>query len=426
MSESWEFSGVFTCTFSPSSSRVAITHKASVKFDVALLPQIVITSEPQFPRCKEHSTEKVAVKVKLIFNMQKLNHTFKESILDSIKIDFELIDKRPRHHKLDCVSWDEINREWSTDGCKWEGPNNEGRCTCKHLSSFAILVSNDPEDVPFTSEITMAGLVISIISLVVCLVTELLVWSAVVKSNSLYIRHTAHINISLSLLFADCVFLASSFPENFSANWCPVFVVLKHFFYLSMFFWMLCLSMVLLRQTVYVFQDLSKTKYLVASYFMGYAFPLFIVTVTFISYGSGAKGSYYTTKGCWLTYVGLLEGSIHTFIIPIGIIIFVNVFSMLVVIFKLLDLSKTSANSSQNQHKAAKNILRSVVILTPIFGVTWIFGFAVMAVDLAFGAIALVVNYTFVLLNAFQFKSSSTSTSFKSETSSTLDLKGKK
>ena len=42
---------------------VKILHRASFKLDVALLPQIVIFSDPQFPQCKNGST-RVSVRVK--------------------------------------------------------------------------------------------------------------------------------------------------------------------------------------------------------------------------------------------------------------------------------------------------------------------------------------------------------------------------
>uniref|UniRef100_A0A8C5G5L5 G-protein coupled receptors family 2 profile 2 domain-containing protein n=1 Tax=Gouania willdenowi TaxID=441366 RepID=A0A8C5G5L5_GOUWI len=134
---------------------------------------------------------------------------------------------------------------------------------------------------------------------------------------------------------------------------------------------------------------------------LGYVCPLVIVFVSFLTNGGGAEGQYFSRDTCWLVYNGLMKGSIYCFLIPVGIIVFVNVFSMLVVIVKLLNHPSTE-KVHVKEKMAAKTIMRSVIILTPIFGVTWITGFAVMLLDLTNGPIALAVNYIFVLMNAFQ------------------------
>ncbi|XP_045919072.1 adhesion G protein-coupled receptor F5 [Micropterus dolomieu] len=319
----------------------------------------------------------------------------------TVEITFPLLQPRPRNVIMTCVYWNFNTSTWSSDGCDWKGATNEGQCVCRHLSSFAILMSKKPLEITALTEITYAGLSISVLSLTITLVIELIVWSHVVKTNTLYLRHTAHVNISLCLLVADCCFLASSNPREITAIWCVTFVVVKHFCYLSMFFWMLCLSCTLLHQAVYLFHNVSKKNYLRFSLVVGYVCPLLIVVITFLT-NNGDEGKYYTSETCWLVYSGLLKGSIYTFVIPVGIIVFVNVFSMLVVIMKLLDHPKNTEKSHEKEKKAALTVMRSVILLTPIFGVTWIFGFAVMLLDLTSGPVAYAANYAFTLLNAFQ------------------------
>ncbi|XP_040916171.1 adhesion G-protein coupled receptor F3 [Toxotes jaculatrix] len=323
----------------------------------------------------------------------------KQSQTVEVNIDFELLSQRPRNVEIKCVTWDNNTREWSSDGCEWEGPSNVGRCVCRHLSSFAILMSKSPKEVPGIEQITIIGLSISVMSLIISLAIELTVWSAVVKTNTLYLRHTAHVNISVSLLVADCCFLASSKPHDLPEIWCKTFVVLKHFCFLSMFFWMLCLSCTLLHQAVFLFHTVSKKIYLRFSLILGYGCPLLIVAITFLTNQGGAEGVYFHSDTCWLVYSGFFKGSLYTFVIPVGIIVFMNVFSMVVVIMKLLDHPKTTEKSQQT---AAKTVMRSVILLTPVFGVTWIFGFLVTLLDLTEGTIALAANYVFTLLNAFQ------------------------
>ncbi|XP_044022083.1 adhesion G-protein coupled receptor F3 [Siniperca chuatsi] len=339
-------------------------------------------------------------------NSHVVSVTTEKKELDTlkVKITFPLLKPRPRNVEIKCVSWENNTRTWSSEGCKWTYSNsssNEEQCVCTHLSSFAILMSKTPLYISGLEEITYVGLSISVMSLIVSLVIELIVWNAVVRTNSLYLRHTAHVNISLCLLVADCCFLASSKPGAISEIWCKTFVVLKHFCYLSMFFWMLCLSSTLLHQAVFLFHNVSKKNYLRFSLVLGYVCPLLIVVITFLA-NNGDEGLYFSSETCWLLYSGLLKGSIHTFIIPVGIIVFINVFSMLVVIMKLLDHPKNTEKSHEKEKKAAITVMRSVIFLTPIFGVTWIFGFAVMLLDLTSGYMAYAVNYAFTLLNAFQ------------------------
>ncbi|XP_034050970.1 adhesion G-protein coupled receptor F3 [Thalassophryne amazonica] len=319
----------------------------------------------------------------------------------SVIIDFTLLRPRPRNHKLKCVYWDTANGEWSTQGCEWESHYKGVRCKCTHLSSFAVLMSKYPEEILGLQELSYVGLSISVFSLILSLTIELVVWSTVVKTDTLFLRHTAHINISLCLLIADGCFLAS-LHHGMSETWCQVTVVLKHFCYLAMFFWMLCLSSTLLHQAVFLFHNISKKVYTRFSLILGYFCPFLIVIITFITNDTGSEGSYFSRDTCWLIYTGLMKGSIHTFFIPAGIIVFVNIFCMVVVIMKLLDRPKTPESMCKKEKTAVKSIMRSLILLSPVFGVTWVFGFAVTAIDFASGPEAHVVNYVFTLLNSFQ------------------------
>ncbi|XP_029349006.1 adhesion G protein-coupled receptor F4 [Echeneis naucrates] len=314
-----------------------------------------------------------------------------------VSIEFTLLNPRPRDVAIYCVSWSNSTRQWSSDGCEWKGG---GKCFCTHLSSFAILMSKHPITLPAMKEITVVGLSVSIISLTICIVIQLIVWSAVVKSNTLYIRQVANFNISLCSLLGDCCFLATNQPK-ISKAWCVTVTVLKHFCYLSMFFWMLCLSCILLYQAVFVFHNVGKKIYLKCSLVLGYVCPFLIVSVTFLSYSAGAENSYYSMETCWLVYNGPFRGSIHSFVLPIAIIVFINVFTMGVVIVKLLDLQKTET-ANENDKTAAKTVMRTIILLTPVFGVTWLLGFGVMLLDLTSGYVVYAVNYAFVLLNTFQ------------------------
>ncbi|XP_030212250.1 adhesion G-protein coupled receptor F3 isoform X3 [Gadus morhua] len=323
---------------------------------------------------------------------------------EEVLIQFKLTNPRPRNREMKCVAMD-VKGKWSLDPCVWAGPRKEGSCKCKFSSAFAILLSRNAVNLPALREITFVGLAISIASLVSFLMIEGLVWKAVTKSVGLYLRHIILLNISVSLLIGNCSLFASAFPGVVSDLWCQICVVLEHFFFLAQFFWMFCLSSLLLFQTLYVWSELSKGWHQGICYSVGYGAPFLIVSITFVSHDGGAEGEYYDAHSCWLTHHSMLKGSFYSFIIPVGIIVFINLFSMALVIVKLLNPVKglgPGGHESRSGGHAAIRVLRSIIILTPVFGVTWIFGFASVALDLAEGLAASAAYYIFSICNSFQ------------------------
>ncbi|XP_020772955.2 adhesion G-protein coupled receptor F3 [Boleophthalmus pectinirostris] len=317
----------------------------------------------------------------------------------TIQIKFSLSKSRPRNFELKCSYRDKNASDWSQDGCKWI---SDSTCECNHLSSFVILMSKTKLEVPYLTEVSYVGLSVSIVCLIICLVVELIIWHDVVKTDTLHLRHCAHVNISLCLLIGDICFLASALPEELNEVWCKTFVVVEHFCYLAMFFWMFCLSSILLHKTVYVsLHGIGKTAYLRYSMVVGYVCPLLIVVITFLA-NNGAEGQYYSKETRWLVYNGVLKGSIFTFILPIGTIVFINMFFMCLVIMKLLQPIKAQQMLEDKDKNSAKTVIRSVILLTPVFGLTWGLGFLMIIFDLSNGFPAYAIHYLFTIMNAFQ------------------------
>ncbi|KAK6295281.1 hypothetical protein J4Q44_G00345070 [Coregonus suidteri] len=318
----------------------------------------------------------------------------------NIKLDFPITKSMAQDYNILCVFWNTTLMEWSEEGCKWKKMvNNRSYCECTHLTSFSVLMSKTPVTLLFLDEITYVGLGVSICSLLIFLIIEALVWSAVVKSNLSHFRHTALVNISLCLLLADCSMLAVYFPSIQTPTWCLVLTVTKQFFFLAMFCWMLCLSIMLLHQLIFIFHPLRKRVYLLLSTVLGYICPTVIVSVTYVYYKYTGK-PYHNTETCWLIYEGLLKGSIHAFLLPVGTIVFMNFFSMGVVIMTLLK-STVSDGSKSDEKETAKSIMKGVVLLTPVFGITWVLGFFVLSID-SRAPMGVVVNYAFSIINSFQ------------------------
>ncbi|XP_034435233.1 adhesion G-protein coupled receptor F1-like isoform X2 [Hippoglossus hippoglossus] len=316
------------------------------------------------------------------------------------KITMDFPSKQLNHTQPHCVFWVNNKTDWSETGCKVQPSDaNHTRCKCTHLTSFAVLMSKtDSSDVNLDT-ITYVGLAVSICSLLILLIIEALVWSVVVKTNLSYFRHTALVNIAVFLLLADCSFLASISPEKLSARLCLILTICKHVFYLATFSWMLCMSVMLIHRLIFVFSPLRKKVFMFLSSIVGYACPVLIVALSYV-YCKYNKKRYYEEKTCWLVFEGSLEGSIYAFLLPVGTVIFTNLFSMAVVIFTLLKSSAPDSSRS-DEKETAKSIIKVVLFLTPVFGVTWGIGFLLLIFDQDNDAYAF-LTYSFTILNSFQ------------------------
>ncbi|KAM7395822.1 hypothetical protein PAMA_007214 [Pampus argenteus] len=299
-----------------------------------------------------------------------------------------------------CVFWNTTTKEWSNEGCIVKTKDeNHTLCECNHLTSFSILMSRGDVSNSDLDNITKVGMCMSICALVIFLIIEFLVWSALVKTNLSHLRHTAMVNIAVFLLLADCCFLASSNPKTLSDTWCLVLTLCKHLFFLAMFCWMLVLSAMLVHQLIFVFSPLRKRVFMFLSSILGYVCPILIVGSSYV-YCKYTNKPYYTKK-CWLVYERLLEGSMHAFLLPVGTVIMINLFSMAVVI---LTLTKTTVpdGSKTDDKDTAKSILKVVVFLTPVFGVTWVIGFFLLILENQDSVVFAIANYSFTILNSFQ------------------------
>ncbi|MEQ2302578.1 hypothetical protein AMECASPLE_008066 [Ameca splendens] len=310
-------------------------------------------------------------------------------------------DEQPNATEYLCVFWDTKTNDWSNEGCVANvTDNNQTLCECNHLTSFSVLMAKSANvSSPDLDIITYIGLGVSVFSLLIFLFIESLVWSAVTKTNLSHFRHTAVVNIAVFRLLADCSFLASAFPDKISDTWCFTFTVCKHLFYLAMFTWMLCLSVMLVHQLIFVFSPVRKRVFMYLSSIVGYLLPIALVGTSYVYY-KYTEQDYYDKNTCWLRYERLLEGSIHAFLLPVGTIILSNLFSMVVVIVTLVKTSVPDSSKADDK-ETAKSILKVVVFLTPVFGVTWIIGFVILILE-DDDPMHKVANYSFTILNSFQ------------------------
>ncbi|EPY76617.1 G protein-coupled receptor 116 [Camelus ferus] len=272
---------------------------------------------------------------------------------------------------------------------------------CDHLTSFSILMSPDSPDPSSLLKILLdiisyIGLCFSIVSLAACLVVEAVVWKSVTKNRTSSMRHICIVNIATSLLVADIWFIVAAaihdhhYPLNETACVAATFFI--HFFYLSVFFWMLTLGLMLFYRLVFILHDTSKSLQKAIAFSLGYGCPLVISVITV---GATQPQEVYTRKNaCWLNWED--TKALLAFVIPALIIVVVNMTITVVVITKILRPSIGDKPSKQEKSSLFQ-ISKSIGVLTPLLGLTWGFGLATV-----FQGSNAVFHIVFTLLNAFQ------------------------
>lgn len=279
-----------------------------------------------------------------------------------------------------CVFWNftlnNHNGDWDNHGCTPTESEHYVICSCNHLTSFSILMSPDRSSEPiFENYISYIGLAISIVSLVVCIIIESLVWKNVTNNTTSYMRHVCILNIATSLLIADVWFIViasiTDQSQQMSRDICIMATFFIHFFYLCVFFWMLSLGLILFYRLVFILHNTSKTAQKAVAFCLGYVCP-FVIAVTTIAV-TLPKNSYTRKDVCWLNWQD--SKALLAFVIPALIIVATNLFIAAVVIIKILRPTIGDRSSGQ-ERKSLFQIGKSVAILTPLLGLTWGFGLA--------------------------------------------------
>ncbi|XP_036119199.1 adhesion G-protein coupled receptor F3 isoform X2 [Molossus molossus] len=310
-----------------------------------------------------------------------------------------IMDFGDRDNTLHCVFWDhhlfQGNGGWSDEGCQVQAANASAnaQCICRHLTAFSILMSRRtvPEN-PTLDLLSQVGLGASILALLVCLGVYRLVWRVVVRNKVAYLRHTALLNVVLCLLAADTCFLgAPLLPPGPQSPLCLAAAFLCHFLYLATFFWMLAQALMLAHQLLFVFHQLSKLRVLSLMVVLGYLCPMGFAGVTLGLYLP--RGQYLGEGACWLDGKG---GALYTFVGPVLVIVGLNGLVLAMAMLKLLRPS-LSEGPQVEKRQALLGVIKALLVLTPIFGLTWGLGLATLLEE-----VSVVPHYIFTILNSSQ------------------------
>ncbi|XP_071807973.1 adhesion G-protein coupled receptor D1-like [Asterias amurensis] len=284
-----------------------------------------------------------------------------------------------------CVFWVEGNGDkegqWSTTGCSVTTLKSSSFCYCDHSTNFAVLMQVTEYEISEANSlalmwITYVGCCISIMLLLFTLATYAFLWK--LRSDRIFI----HSSLALAILIAQLLFIGG-LERTEDRVVCTVIAILLHFFYLSVFGWMLVEGIHLYRKVIKVYgsENIKMYPYLLVGWGIPAAITLVSLSIRIEGYGSN--------KVCWLD---ISSGLIWAFVVPALGVIGVNIVMFVLVLRVIVK----SAELNDKEHASIKAGLKGAVVLLPILGLTWIFGL------LAVNSATIMFQYLFTIFNSFQ------------------------
>ncbi|XP_048198314.1 adhesion G protein-coupled receptor E5 isoform X2 [Perognathus longimembris pacificus] len=292
----------------------------------------------------------------------------------------------PREEVI-CAFWkgEDGNRSghWSTEGCEVLGTKDGmTTCQCHHLSSFAILMAHYHIQDPRLELITKVGLSLSLICLLLCIFTFLLVRS--IQSS----RTTVHLHLCLCLFLGSAIFLVGveNNGDGEVGTRCRLVAGLLHYFFLAAFCWMSLEGLELYFLVVHVFHGQGlRTRW---QCLLGYGVPLLVVVVSAAVYSEGYGRPTY----CWLS---LEWGFLWSFVGPLAFIILCNAVIFVITVWKLTQ-KFSEINPDTKRLRKARVLTVTAIAQLFVLGSTW--GFGLFLFDPHSSAL----SYVFTLLNCLQ------------------------
>ncbi|KAM5189910.1 adhesion G protein-coupled receptor E5 isoform 4-T4 [Callospermophilus lateralis] len=302
--------------------------------------------------------------------------------------DGEISGKRK---EVICAFWKiDSNKSghWDTTGCwKLGSGDNSTTCRCNHLSSFAILMAHyDIQDWKLEL-ITKVGLSLSLVCLLLCILTFLLVRP--IQSS----RTTVHLHLCVCLFVGSAIFLAGiekETPDGEAGPRCRLVAGLLHYCFLAAFCWMSLEGLVLYFLVVRVFhgQGLS-TRWLCL---IGYGVPLLIVAISAATAAATASEGYVGETYCWLSRK---HGFLWSFVGPLAFIILCNAVIFVITVWRLTQ-KFSEINPDLKKLRKARVLTVTAIAQLFVLGCTWVFGLFL------FEPYSSVLTYIFTILNCLQ------------------------
>ncbi|XP_063399767.1 adhesion G protein-coupled receptor L3-like [Mytilus trossulus] len=310
--------------------------------------------------------------------------TAANNLFPPVKIEYEYVYSNKTNST--CVFWDfdkGIDGDWSTDGCYAEYRNSSyTSCRCNHFTNFAVLLSAfkfSKEDTTALTIITWPGLVTSILCLLVTIFLHIYFWRNVSSDKSKIL-----ICLCAVLVLAYIILLAGLNLTDNSAR-CSAIAIVLHYLFLCALCLMVAEGIDIAMSILIVFSKGRSNAGLLISF--GLVFPFVIVVISMAA--TEFKG-YGTEQYCWLS---VSNGLIYAFLVPCIIAVLTNIIISILVLRKMFS---TKAMMNKDAKEKIRAGVRSIAVLAPILGLTWLFGILSSHKDL------IVFAYLFTIFNSFQ------------------------
>ncbi|XP_016329563.1 adhesion G-protein coupled receptor G2-like [Sinocyclocheilus anshuiensis] len=295
--------------------------------------------------------------------------------------------------KASCVSWDgKGGLKWTTSGCETEQiDNNTIKCSCSHLTFFAVLMSLTDEnntELESLTFISYIGCSISMFFMAIALFMHFLLRKA--KSNQ---ATKILMNMFVALCLLNVSFLSNESVANTGDNAACVFIALVlHYSMLTSFTWFFIQALHMYLWLIS--QNVTITNYMRKITVLGWAFPAPIVIAI------ASVGEYKTlilkTSGkislmCWIT-----NPFIH-YAVNIGYYALVFIFTTGIFITILTRIVQARClRATDGKRKTFRKQLMMVLSLFLLFGLTWSVAF------FSYGPMRIPSYYIFTVLNSLQ------------------------
>ncbi|XP_070552443.1 adhesion G protein-coupled receptor L4-like [Ptychodera flava] len=278
-----------------------------------------------------------------------------------------------------------LSEQWRDEGCEVSDSNTTHTiCHCYHMTNFALIMDiHDIKDIipvvhhDILSVITYVGGTLSALACVlsICIFEYF---------RLTFERIRVHENLAVAIGTTQIVFLVG-IDKTDKEYVCKLVAALLHYFLTALFLWMMIEGISLYVALVKVFDRSNNIKKYMA---LGWGAPLLVVMVAvgifYNEYGTGGS--------CWLPTETLLV----VFAPTATLVLFFNVFVLSVVI-RIMSRTKTVRTKRQEfQLSPFKAGLKATLVLFPLLGTSWVFGF------LSINTNTLLFTYMFVILNSSQ------------------------
>ncbi|CAG2215395.1 unnamed protein product [Mytilus edulis] len=235
------------------------------------------------------------------------------------------------------------------------------------------------EDTTALTIITWPGLVTSILCLLLTIFLHIYFWRNVNSDKS-------KILICLcSVLVLAYIILLAGLNHTEDSSMCSAIAIVLFYLFLCALCLMVAEGIDIAMSILIVFSQGGSNAGLLLSF--GLVFPLVIVV---ISMAVTRITGYGTDKYCWLS---VSNGLIYAFLVPCIVAVLTNIIISILVLRKMFS---TKAMMSKDTKEKIRAGVRSIAVLAPILGLTWLFGILASLKDL------IVFAYLFTILNSCQ------------------------